>query len=67
MKTFEYLEIKGNKLFDMVESQLSLNYVCEIYPNTTNQILSQLEGIVPREVPDSLFFNFYLNPNWKGV
>jgi hypothetical protein len=47
----------------MVESQLSLNYVCEIYPNTTNQILSQLEGIVPREVPDSLFFNFYLNPN----
>jgi light-independent protochlorophyllide reductase subunit L len=45
----------------MVESQPSLNYVCEFYPNITNQILSQLEGIVPREVLDSLFFNFYLN------
>lgn len=62
MKTFEYLEIKGNKLFDMVESQPSLNYVCEFYPNIANQILSQLEGIILREVPNSLFFNFYLNP-----
>ncbi len=62
MKTFEYLEIKGNKLFDMVESQPSLNYVCEFYPNIANQILSQLEGIVLREVPNSLFFNFYINP-----
>jgi light-independent protochlorophyllide reductase subunit L len=46
----------------MVESQPSLNYVCEFYPNIANQILSQLEGIILREVPNSLFFNFYLNP-----
>jgi light-independent protochlorophyllide reductase subunit L len=36
----------------MVESQPSFNYVCEFYPNIAYQILSQLEGIVPKKVLD---------------
>ncbi|KAH9530476.1 hypothetical protein CY35_20G004100, partial [Sphagnum magellanicum] len=58
--------VKGKTLFEMVESQPSLNYVCEFYLNIADQILSQPEGIVPREVPDrelfSLLSDFYLNP-----
>ncbi len=58
--------IKGKTLFEMVESQPSLNYVWEFYLNIADQILSQPERIVPREVPDrelfSLLFHFYLNP-----
>jgi len=50
----------------MVESQPSLNYVCDFYLNIADQILSQPEGIVPKEVPDrelfSLLSDFYLNP-----
>ncbi len=58
--------IKDKTLFEMVESQLSLNYVCKFYLNIANQILFQPKGIVLREVPDrelfSLLSNFYLNP-----
>ena len=50
----------------MVESQPSLNYVCDFYLNIADQILSQPEGIVPKEVPDrelfSLLSDSYLNP-----
>jgi light-independent protochlorophyllide reductase subunit L len=34
--------VKGKTLFQMVELQPSLNYVCEFYPNIVDQILSQL-------------------------
>ena len=58
--------VKGKTLFEMVESQPSLNYVCDFYLNIADQILSQPEGIVPKEVPDrelfSLLSDFYLNP-----
>jgi len=58
--------VKGKTVFEIVESQLSLNYVCEFYPNIADQILSQLKGIVLREVLNqklfNLLFDFYLNP-----
>ena len=58
--------VKGKTLFEMVELQPSLNYVCDFYLNIADQILSQPEGIVPKEVPDrelfSLLSDFYLNP-----
>jgi light-independent protochlorophyllide reductase subunit L len=58
--------VKGKTLFEMAESDPSLNYVCDFYLNIADQILSQPEGVVPREVPDrelfSLLSDFYLNP-----
>lgn len=63
--------VKGKTLFEMVESQSSLNYVCNFYLNIADQILSQPEGIVPKEVPDrelfSLLSDFYLNPINKNT
>ena len=51
----------------MAESEPSLNYVCDFYLNIADQILSQPEGIVPKEVADrelfSLLSDFYLNPS----
>nr|YP_009193455.1 protochlorophyllide reductase Fe protein [Takakia lepidozioides]UPM51692.1 protochlorophyllide reductase Fe protein [Takakia lepidozioides] len=62
--------VKGKTLFETVESQPSLNYVREFYLNIADQILSQPEGIVPKEVPDrelfSLLPDFYLNPIENG-
>nr|YP_009032880.1 protochlorophyllide reductase ATP-binding subunit [Osmundastrum cinnamomeum]AHA59613.1 protochlorophyllide reductase ATP-binding subunit [Osmundastrum cinnamomeum] len=58
--------VKGKTLFEMAESQSTPNYVCDYYSNIADQILSQPEGIVPKEVPDresfSLLSDFYLNP-----
>uniref|UniRef100_UPI0022DCDF49 protochlorophyllide reductase ATP-binding subunit n=1 Tax=Isoetes australis TaxID=358748 RepID=UPI0022DCDF49 len=58
--------VRGKTLFEMVESQPSLNYVCDFYLNIADQILSKPEGIVPKEVSDrelfSLLSDFYLNP-----
>nr|QWW92517.1 photochlorophyllide reductase subunit L [Megaceros flagellaris] len=58
--------VKGKTSFEMVEFQPFLNYVCEYYLNIADQILSQPEGVVPKEIPDresfSLPSDFYLNP-----
>nr|YP_009158402.1 photochlorophyllide reductase subunit L [Macrozamia mountperriensis]YP_009158576.1 photochlorophyllide reductase subunit L [Lepidozamia peroffskyana]AFR59351.1 photochlorophyllide reductase subunit L [Lepidozamia peroffskyana]AFS64336.1 photochlorophyllide reductase subunit L [Macrozamia mountperriensis]BAR93608.1 photochlorophyllide reductase subunit L [Macrozamia mountperriensis]BAR93782.1 photochlorophyllide reductase subunit L [Lepidozamia peroffskyana] len=58
--------VKGKTLFEMVESEPSLSYVCEHYLNIADQILSQPEGIVPKEIPDREFFSLlsdsYLSP-----
>lgn len=58
--------VKGKTLFEMVESQATLKYVCEYYLNIADQILSEPEGIVPEEIPDrelfSLLSDFYLDP-----
>ena len=57
--------MKGKTLFEMAESDISQNYVCDFYLNIADQILSKSEGVVPREVPDrelfSLLSDFYLN------
>jgi light-independent protochlorophyllide reductase subunit L len=58
--------VKGKTLFEMVESQSTLKYVCDFYLNIADQILSEPEGIVPEEIPDrelfSLLSDFYLDP-----
>lgn len=58
--------VKGKTLFEMVETDESLAYVCEYYLNIADQLLVQPEGVVPHEVADrelfSLLSDFYLHP-----
>jgi light-independent protochlorophyllide reductase subunit L len=58
--------VKGKTLFEMAETETSLNYVCEYYLNVADQLLSRPEGVVPKEVEDRELFrllsDFYLNP-----
>lgn len=58
--------VKGKTLFEMAESDPSLNYVCDYYLNIADQILAMPEGVVPNDTPDrelfSLLSDFYLNP-----
>jgi hypothetical protein len=62
--------VKGKTLFEMVGFEPSLNYVCQYYLDIADQILSQPEGIVPKEIPDrelfSLLSDLYLNPIGGG-
>jgi hypothetical protein len=64
--TLSRLGLRHKTLFEMVEFQPFLNYVCEFYPNIVDQILCQLEGIIPRKVPDrglfSILSHLFLNP-----
>jgi light-independent protochlorophyllide reductase subunit L len=49
----------------MAESDSSLNYICDYYLNIADQLLTQPEGVVPRELPDrelfTLLSDFYLS------
>ena len=49
--------VKGKTLFEMAEMEPALDYVCEFYLNIADQILSQPEGVVPKEVPDRELFS----------
>jgi light-independent protochlorophyllide reductase subunit L len=57
--------VKGKTLFEMAETDPSLHYVCDYYLNIADQILSQPEGVVPKDAQDrdlfSLLSDFYLN------
>nr|YP_009310728.1 ATP-binding subunit of protochlorophyllide reductase [Oedocladium carolinianum]AOT84286.1 ATP-binding subunit of protochlorophyllide reductase [Oedocladium carolinianum]UCS09737.1 ATP-binding subunit of protochlorophyllide reductase [Oedocladium carolinianum] len=60
--------VKGKTLFEIVELEPSLNYVCDFYLNIADQLLTEPEGVIPRELSDrelfSLLSDFYLNaPN----
>lgn len=59
--------VKGKTLFEMAESDLALNYVCDYYLNIADQLLAEPEGVIPRELGDrelfSLLSDFYLNLN----
>ncbi|WP_371357378.1 hypothetical protein [Hydrocoleum sp. CS-953] len=63
--------VKGKTLFEMAESDPSLQYVCNYYLNIADQILALPEGVVPNESPDrdlfSLLSDFYLNPSKPQV
>nr|YP_009582655.1 protochlorophyllide reductase ATP-binding subunit [Selaginella lyallii]QBL02086.1 protochlorophyllide reductase ATP-binding subunit [Selaginella lyallii] len=63
--------VKGETLFEMVESQPYLDYVCDFYLDVADQLLSQPEGVVPKEVSDrelfSLLSDFYSNPPRNGM
>jgi light-independent protochlorophyllide reductase subunit L len=58
--------VKGKTLFEMAETDPSLEYVCDYYLNIADQILALPEGVVPTDAPDrdlfSLLSDFYLNP-----
>ena len=58
--------VKGKTLFEMAETEVSLNYLCDFYLNIADQLLARPEGVVPREVEDRELFrllsDFYLNP-----
>ncbi len=58
--------VKGKTLFEMAETDPSLNYVCDYYLNIADQMLARPEGVVPNDTPDrelfSLLSDFYLNP-----
>lgn len=57
--------VKGKTLFEMAESDASLNYICDFYLNIADQLLTQPEGVIPRELGDRQLFtllsDFYLS------
>ena len=59
--------VKGKTLFELAESDINLNYICDYYLNIADQVLSQPEGVVALELGDRDLFNllsdFYLTPN----
>ena len=61
--------VKGKTLFEMASSKTDYNTVCDFYLNIADQLLSQPEGVVPKELGDrelfTLLSDFYLNPQKK--
>nr|UTS56958.1 protochlorophyllide reductase iron protein subunit [Schizaea tenella]UTS56994.1 protochlorophyllide reductase iron protein subunit [Schizaea tenella] len=57
--------VKGKTSFEMAEVQPILSRVCQFYLNIADQLLSQPEGVVPKEMPDrelfSLLSDFHSN------
>jgi light-independent protochlorophyllide reductase subunit L len=57
--------VKGKTLFEMAENDSSLYYICDFYLNIADQLLTEPEGVIPRELSDRDLFNllsdFYLN------
>nr|QHD45101.1 light-independent protochlorophyllide reductase iron-sulfur ATP-binding protein [Codium fragile] len=57
--------VQGKTLFELAESTLSLNYICDFYLNIVDQLLSVPEGVIPIELKDQQLFkllsDFYLN------
>jgi light-independent protochlorophyllide reductase subunit L len=58
--------VKGKTLFEMSEQDASLSYICDFYLNIADQLLTEPEGVVPRELSDrdlfTLLTDYYLNP-----
>nr|YP_009629573.1 ATP-binding subunit of protochlorophyllide reductase [Chlorococcum tatrense]AYQ94357.1 ATP-binding subunit of protochlorophyllide reductase [Chlorococcum tatrense] len=56
--------VKGKTLFEMAEQDSSLLYICDFYLNIADQLLTEPEGVVPRELSDrelfTLLSDFYL-------
>nr|ANB40175.1 ATP-binding subunit of protochlorophyllide reductase [Koshicola spirodelophila] len=63
--------VQGKTLFEMAETETSLMYVCEYYLNIADQLLTEPEGVIPRELADKDLFNllsdFYLNTDTKTL
>nr|WLG71291.1 photochlorophyllide reductase subunit L [Chlorophyceae sp. KF-2023a] len=59
--------VKGKTLFEMAESDTELTYICDFYLNIADQLLTEPEGVLPRELGDrelfALLSDFYLNVN----
>ena len=56
--------VKGKTLFEMAEKEENLSFVCDYYLNIADQLLTQPEGVLPKEVGDRELFHvlsdFYL-------
>lgn len=56
--------VKGKTLFEMAETNIDLNYVCDFYLNIADQLIAKPEGVVPKEAADrelfALLSDFYL-------
>ena len=63
--------VKGKTLFEMTESDLSLQYICDFYLNIADQLLTEPEGVIPRELSDrelfTLLSDFYLNKGGQSL
>jgi light-independent protochlorophyllide reductase subunit L len=72
--------VKGKTLFEILadakENSVSLQSICQFFLNIVDQLLTEPEGVIPRELNDrelfSILSNFYLNadkiaPNVKDV
>lgn len=57
--------VKGKTLFEMTETEPSLNYICDYYLNIADHLLTEPEGVIPRELADrelfTLLSDFYLS------
>lgn len=57
-------KIKGKTIFELLEKDSSLGYVCDFYLNIVDYLLGLPEGVIPHELGDSELFkllsNFYL-------
>lgn len=62
--------VKGKTLFEIAESDSDIHVVCGYYLNIVDQLLSEPEGIIPRELDDrelfSMLSDFYLT-NEEGI
>ena len=58
--------VKGKTVFEMAETDPSLNFICDYYLSIADQILARPEGVIPQDTADrelfSLLSDFYLNP-----
>jgi len=48
--------VKGKTIFEMAESDPSLEPVCQYYLNIADHLLAGPEGVVPQEAPDRALF-----------
>lgn len=59
--------VKGRTLFELAESEPIVETICAYYLNIADQLLTEPEGVVPRELDDrdlfSMLSNFYLTGN----
>lgn len=62
--------VKGKTIFEMLESEPVLSYVCDFYLNIVDQLLVNPEGVVPHELGDRELFkllsDFYLKSPEAG-
>lgn len=56
--------VKGKTLFEIAETEESVQTICDYYLNIADQLLTSPEGVIPRELGDrelfSLLSDFYL-------
>jgi light-independent protochlorophyllide reductase subunit L len=61
----------GKTLFEMAETNSAAEYICEFYLNIADQLLTEPEGVVPRELSDrelfTLLSDFYLTNDVKDT